>query len=94
MAYSGRHAEAVVKTGKLLGVALGCVLPSERAGSIVTPASADDLVQRFAEFLTVAGADLLPPTNDYELARFKTANGVCVISVSYTHLTLPTILRV
>lgn len=44
----------------------------------MTPAT-DELAQRFAEFLTVAGADLLPPTNDYELARFKTAHGVCVI---------------
>jgi hypothetical protein len=26
----------------------------------------------------VGGADLLPPTNEYELARFKTVNGVCV----------------
>lgn len=37
-----------------------------------------ELSERFAEFLTVAGADLLPPTNEYELARFKTVNGVCV----------------
>jgi hypothetical protein len=39
----------------------------------------DELATRFAEFLTVAGADLLPPTNEYELARFKTVNGVCVV---------------
>ena len=41
-------------------------------------AASGELSERFSEFLTVAGADLLPPTNEYELARFKTVNGVCV----------------
>lgn len=44
---------------------------------MIAPAS-DDLATRFAEFLIVAGADLLPPASEYELARFKTVNGVCV----------------
>ncbi len=38
-----------------------------------------DLARRLCEFLEVGGAEILPITNPFELARFKTVNGVCVI---------------
>ncbi len=50
-----------------------------------------DLARRLCEFLEVGGAEVLPITNPFELARFKTVNGVCVIyknnkgSLSYSN---------
>lgn len=38
-----------------------------------------ELAKRLCEFLEVGGAEILPITNPFELARFKTVNGVCVI---------------
>ena len=38
-----------------------------------------DLAKRLCEFLELGGAEILPITNPYELARFKTVNGTCVI---------------
>lgn len=40
----------------------------------------EDLVsKRFNEYLELGGAEILLLTNDYEIARFKTINGVCVV---------------
>ncbi len=39
----------------------------------------DILHQRFNEFLELGGAEMLLLTNDYEISRFKTVNGVCVV---------------
>ncbi len=38
-----------------------------------------ELAKRLCEFLELGGAEILPITNPFELARFKTVNGVCVI---------------
>lgn len=38
-----------------------------------------ELAKRLCEFLEVGGAEILPITNPFELARFKTVNGTCVI---------------
>ena len=35
--------------------------------------------KKFIEFLTKSGAEILETTNPWEVARFKTANGVCVV---------------
>lgn len=35
--------------------------------------------KKFEEFLQAGGAEILTVTNPWELARFKTANGVCVV---------------
>lgn len=37
------------------------------------------LAKRFEEFLQAGGAEILKTTNSWELARFKTANGICVV---------------
>jgi 5-methylcytosine-specific restriction endonuclease McrA len=37
------------------------------------------LAKRFEEFLQAGGAEILKTTNAWELARFKTANGICVV---------------
>lgn len=39
----------------------------------------DILAKRLCEFLETGGAEILPITNPYELARFTSANGVCVV---------------
>lgn len=39
----------------------------------------EGLAKRLCEFLELGGAEILPITNPFELARFKTVNGVCVI---------------
>lgn len=36
-------------------------------------------IERFKEFLTARGAEILIPTNEYELIRFKTGLGVSII---------------
>lgn len=35
--------------------------------------------KKFEEFLQAGGAEILKTTNPWELARFKTANGICVV---------------
>lgn len=35
--------------------------------------------RRLCEFLERSGAEILPITNPFEISRFRTANGVCVI---------------
>lgn len=37
------------------------------------------LAKRFEEFLQGSGAEILPVTNAWELARFRSANGICVV---------------
>lgn len=37
------------------------------------------LAKRFEEFLEAGGAEILETTNAWELARFRTANGICVV---------------
>jgi 5-methylcytosine-specific restriction endonuclease McrA len=37
------------------------------------------LAKKFEEFLQAGGAEILKTTNAWELARFKTANGICVV---------------
>ena len=47
---------------------------------VVATNDEETLVQRrLLEFLELGGADIIPQTNEYEIARFKTVNGVCVI---------------
>lgn len=39
----------------------------------------ETLARRLCEFLELGGAEILPITNPFELARFKSVNGVCVV---------------
>lgn len=43
------------------------------------------MAKQFEEFLAKGGAEILPPTNAWELARFKTSNGVCVVYQNAKH---------
>lgn len=36
-------------------------------------------VEKFKTWLSIAGAEILKPTNEYEVLRFKTPNGVSII---------------
>lgn len=44
-------------------------------------------VDKFKTFLANSGAQVLKPTNEYELVRFKTVNGVSIIYTSKRGLT-------
>lgn len=38
-----------------------------------------DIVKKFGDFLRKGGAEILDTTNPWEIARFKTVHGICVV---------------